>query len=50
VCSSDLVVSGDGPGKARRITNHRGGLSPQDIFDANTPLLPGFEREQTFVF
>ena len=44
------VVSGDGPGKARRITNHRGGLSSQDIFDANTPLLPGFEREQTFVF
>ncbi len=44
------VVSGDGPGKAQRVTNYRGGLSSQDVFDANTPLLPGFEREQTFVF
>ncbi len=44
------VVSGDGPGKARRVTNHRGGLSSQEVFDANTPLLSGFEHEQTFVF
>jgi len=44
------VVSGDGPGRAQLVTNHRGGLSSRDVFDANTPPLPGFEREQTFVF
>lgn len=44
------VVSGDGPGKARRVTNHQGGLSCQDVFDANTPLLPGFERAVAFQF
>ncbi len=41
---------GPGPGKALRVANHRGVISTQDIFDLNTPLLPGFEREKTFQF
>ena len=44
------VVSGGGMGKAILVT-HRGGLfSRLELFDAATPLLPGFEPKPSFVF
>ncbi|MDA1091601.1 MAG: protein-L-isoaspartate O-methyltransferase [Proteobacteria bacterium] len=44
------VVIGDGVGKAVLVSRHRGGLSTQHVFDATTPLLPGFEPQEAFVF
>ena len=44
------VVTGGGVGKAVLVSRHRGGLSSLDVFDATTPLLPGFETQKAFVF
>ena len=44
------VVSKDGVGKAMLMTRHFDQLSSREVFDAGTPLLPGFERSESFVF
>ncbi len=44
------VISGGGADKAVLVTRHRAGLSSLEVFDASTPLLPGFESQETFVF
>jgi protein-L-isoaspartate(D-aspartate) O-methyltransferase len=44
------VVTGGGVGKAVLVSRQRGGLSSQDVFDATTPPLPGFEPQEAFVF
>ena len=44
------VVSKDGVGKAVLMTRHHDQLSSRQVFDAGTPLLPGFERSESFVF
>ena len=44
------VVSKDGLGKARLLTWHHDQVSSREVFDASTPLLPGFERSESFVF
>ena len=44
------VVSTDGLGKARLLTWHHDQVSSREVFDAGTPLLPGFERSESFVF
>lgn len=38
------------PGKAVVVVNAGGVLSHRELFDANTPSLPGFESEPEFVF
>jgi protein-L-isoaspartate(D-aspartate) O-methyltransferase len=38
------------PGKAVVVVNAGGVLSRRELFDANTPMLPGFETEPEFVF
>lgn len=38
------------PGKAVVVVNAGGVMSRRELFDANTPLLPGFESEPEFVF
>ena len=44
------VVSGGGMGKANLITRQDGHFSKLELFDAATPLLPGFEPTPSFVF
>ena len=44
------VFSKDGLGKARLLTWHHDQVSSREVFDAGTPLLPGFERSESFVF
>lgn len=44
------VVSKDGVGKAMLLTRHHDQVSSREVFDAGTPLLPGFERSESFVF
>lgn len=39
-----------GPGRATLIEKHEGVVSSRVVFDAGTPLLPGFTREEGFVF
>jgi protein-L-isoaspartate(D-aspartate) O-methyltransferase len=39
-----------GPGRAWLWTRHASGLAGRMLFDANIPLLPGFEPAQHFVF
>ena len=39
-----------GPGKAMLATRRAGILSNLESFDAATPVLPGFDRQKTFVF
>lgn len=46
-----VVIISDGPlGKAYFCVRKGGGLSRRFAFDATVPLLPGFERSQSFVF
>jgi protein-L-isoaspartate(D-aspartate) O-methyltransferase len=45
-----VVRPGDGPGRAAVITRTGGILASRVIFDAATPLLPGFARMPAFVF
>ena len=37
-------------GRAVLVINVNGVVSRRELFDAGTPMLPGFEREQTFAF
>jgi len=45
-----IVVGADGIGRGRLLTRFGGVVSGRDLFDAGTPLLPGFEREAAFSF
>lgn len=45
-----VVQSADGVGRATLITRTGGILARRVIFDAATPLLPGFARKPAFVF
>jgi protein-L-isoaspartate(D-aspartate) O-methyltransferase len=45
-----VVVDSDGIGRARLLTRHGGVVSARDLFDAGTPLLPGFEPKASFNF
>lgn len=45
-----VVRPGDGVGRATLITRTGGILTHRVIFDAATPLLPGFARKPAFVF
>jgi protein-L-isoaspartate(D-aspartate) O-methyltransferase len=45
-----VVRPGDGPGRATVTTRTGGVLASHVIFDAATPLLPGFARSPAFVF
>jgi protein-L-isoaspartate(D-aspartate) O-methyltransferase len=40
----------DGPGRATLVTRTGGVLASRVMFDAATPLLPGFARKPEFVF
>lgn len=44
------VILERGVGKANLFTKLRGTVGKRELFDANIPLLPGFEREEGFVF
>ncbi|MBI1272789.1 MAG: methyltransferase domain-containing protein [Alphaproteobacteria bacterium] len=39
-----------GTGKARRYEKHHGQISSRELFDANSPYLPGFEPRSGFTF
>ncbi len=44
------IITSGGVGTAQLITRHGGALSKQNIFDAGTSPLPGFEPEKSFAF
>ena len=44
------VVAGSRIGKATLVTRRRGVLTSREVFDAGTPILPGFQRKSAFVF
>jgi protein-L-isoaspartate(D-aspartate) O-methyltransferase len=44
------VIRGAGSGQAHIFSNHGGAISERAVFDAQVPLLPGFERADEFVF
>ncbi len=44
------VINQDGVGKASLFVKHGGTVGRRELFDANTPSLPGFERQPGFVF
>lgn len=44
------VVAGSRIGKASLMTRRRGVLTSREVFDAGTPILPGFQRKSAFVF
>ena len=44
------VVSANRVGKAMLMTRYHDRVSSREVFDAGTPLLPGFERSESFVF
>jgi protein-L-isoaspartate(D-aspartate) O-methyltransferase len=44
------IIAGDGVGRGTLMTRRHGVLSGRDVFDAGTPLLPGFEQKSAFVF
>ena len=45
-----VVAGRSGVGKATLFTRQRGALSSRVLFDAATPMLPGFEMKAGFVF
>lgn len=45
-----VVVGADGIGRATLVQRRAGTRSARQLFDANTPLLPGFAREAQFAF
>jgi protein-L-isoaspartate(D-aspartate) O-methyltransferase len=45
-----VVKSGNGPGRATLVTRTGGTLASRVMFDAATPLLPGYVRKPAFVF
>jgi protein-L-isoaspartate(D-aspartate) O-methyltransferase len=44
------VVRGDGVGVANIFTRINGAIGHRPLFDAATPVLPGFEKKKAFVF
>ncbi|MCZ6605724.1 MAG: protein-L-isoaspartate O-methyltransferase [Alphaproteobacteria bacterium] len=48
VCVVDVEC--EGLGRAVLMTRHHGHLSERIVYDASTPILPGFAREEGFVF
>jgi protein-L-isoaspartate(D-aspartate) O-methyltransferase len=44
------VVRGDGVGVARLYTRVNGAIGNRPLFDASTPILPGFEKKKEFAF
>lgn len=45
-----VVRAGNGPGRAMLLERWGEALGRRTLFDANTPILPGFERQTGFVF
>lgn len=45
-----VAQPGPGTGKAVLVSRHGGVLSRREVFNAGTPLLPGFTRPKAFVF
>ncbi|MBI4184596.1 MAG: protein-L-isoaspartate O-methyltransferase [Proteobacteria bacterium] len=45
-----VFVGGDGVGRARVITRQGGMIGSREVFNAATPVLPGFTAETEFVF
>jgi len=45
-----VVTGGDGVGRARLVSRFGDVTSARDLFDAGTPVLPGFEPEPAFSF
>lgn len=45
-----VVREGNGPGKATLMERWGKAVGRRTLFDANTPVLPGFERQVGFVF
>jgi len=45
-----VVVGEDRVGRATLVTRVGGGVSHRVLFEAGTPLLPGFQRNPGFVF
>ena len=44
------IVSGSGMGKGTLVTRYGSTINRRVVYDAGTPLLPGFERRPTFAF
>ena len=44
------IVSGSGRGKGTLVPRYGSTINRRVVFDAGTPLLPGFERRPTFAF
>jgi len=44
------IIAGVGVGRGTLMTRRHGVLTGRDVFDAGTPLLPGFEQKAAFVF
>ena len=44
------ILASGGAGKACVYTHHGDVITERKVFDAGTPLLPGFESEKTFSF
>lgn len=45
-----VISNGDGPGRATLLQRRGGVVSRRMLFDANTPVLPGFTKSAGFVF
>jgi protein-L-isoaspartate(D-aspartate) O-methyltransferase len=45
-----VISHGDGPGRATLLQRRGGVVSHRTLFDANTPVLPGFIKSAGFVF
>ena len=44
------IVAGERVGKAYLFSRFGGVISKREVFDAGTPLLPGFRKQKSFVF
>jgi protein-L-isoaspartate(D-aspartate) O-methyltransferase len=45
-----IVAGAGGLGKGTIVTRHGANISRRTVFDAGTPVLPGFQRRPTFAF
>ncbi len=45
-----MIEKSNGLCTARLLTRFNGAISGRDLFDASTPMLPGFERKAAFTF
>jgi protein-L-isoaspartate(D-aspartate) O-methyltransferase len=45
-----MIIKHNGICQAHLLTRNNGIISGRNIFEASTPLLPGFEHETTFIF